>query len=157
MLGRPALQLERYFFPVVNVEADPDFDPSQKPELGLTAVIHKDKVKGELRRWVVQLDVTVAPKEKGPFTYKAFLKVIGFFNVSAEMREEEIPSFVEVNGGSILFSAAREYLLILTSRGPWPPLALPTVRIVPDELKAPEMPVVKDIKPKKLKGKKTKK
>jgi len=54
--------------------------------------------------------------------------VIGFFRWSTEGQpEDQVAQIVAVNGASILYSSAREYLLMITSRAPWGQLSLPTM------------------------------
>jgi preprotein translocase subunit SecB len=40
---------------------------------------------------------------------------------------------LRVNGASILYSSAREFLITVTSRGPWAPMILPTISFLPVE------------------------
>jgi len=52
------------------------------------------------------------------------LIAIGFFSVNAEWKDPL--KLLEVTGASILYAAAREFLITITSRGPWGAIMLPT-------------------------------
>jgi len=74
--------------------------------------------------------------------------MIGFIRVADSVTEENIERFVRINGTSLIFSAAREIIRAVTSRGPFQPLLLPTVTFweakpqAPAEVKEPESPGV---------------
>jgi len=59
--------------------------------------------------------------------YKLKLHIVGFFRVSQDFEHDHLEHLVQVNGASVLYSAARDFALTLTSRGPWGPLMLPTI------------------------------
>ena len=54
---------------------------------------------------------------------------------AAQFCHWEMMLLPEATGTSILYSAAREYLITVTSRGPWPALVLPTVSFMPPKEK----------------------
>jgi preprotein translocase subunit SecB len=154
MLVKPPLQLERHFYPVINIAADPEYKQKSghAPQASLNVKLNKMQLKDNPLHWVVEEDIAVTPEEKEAIPYKLTLKVVGHFIVSESFDQTKVSELIEVTGGSMLFSAAREFILMLTARGPWPPITLPTVRIVPDEPKA-QAPVEK--KKPKLKRKKS--
>lgn len=55
------------------------------------------------------------------------LVLVGFFRVAEGFPVEHAETLVKVNGPSLLYSAARELLAMITSRGPYPAIVLPTV------------------------------
>ena len=133
MIVRPPLWLEHYFFPVVHVEANPDF--TQEHEIGLNLGINVNVQKSNAKEnlWIAEMDIQLDAKEGKHTPYLIRLKVTGYFKVDKDVPEKDIKHLVKITGGSLLYSAAREYLLILTSRGPFQPLSLPTVRITEEE------------------------
>jgi preprotein translocase subunit SecB len=79
---------------------------------------------------MVKLQVSTVPAGELPIPYRVALEVIGFFSVLPDMPEAEVTNLVYMNGSALLYSAAREYLLLLTGRGPWPALQLPTTNFL---------------------------
>ena len=128
-MSSPPLQLEQYFYSRVVFEANPEYKPGEKTksvrlkETPVTLLRHTE----DIRRWQVILDIgTPSLKElSGPYYLE--VQVVGFFRVTPDFPEENIGILLGVTGASILYSAAREFILLVTSRGPWPALSLPTV------------------------------
>lgn len=136
MLQTP-LQLERSFIPIVEVLADPEHKRGEaqvnlKVEQGMSALDQ------EASRWQVDLDISVgAEPGSGAPPYRVHLHVVGVFSFAApEIAEQERARIVGVTGASILYSQARELLLMMTSRGPWGAFQLPTVSFVDSSLAA---------------------
>lgn len=74
------------------------------------------------------LTVTIfAANKDTPITYTGCVRCVGEFEASENYPLEDVEKLVEVNGGSILYTSIREMVLMLTSRGPWQPLMLPSV------------------------------
>ncbi len=121
------LVTQEYFFPVVQVVAEPKFpDDANVNEIAynIETQFGESKDKG---RYQLSVDIQSIPAPEGnkcPNAYKIHLIVIGFFEVSPKWPNPE--KLIRINGASILYSAAREFLLTITSRGPWGALMLPT-------------------------------
>lgn len=78
--------------------------------------------------WRVSLDIAHKDVAEQTPRYRFRLRAIGFFrSVADEKPAAEVAQLVATNGASILYSSAREYLLMLTSRAPWGQLSLPTM------------------------------
>ena len=130
-MAHPPLQLEESYFDVVNLEATPEYVPGAEGEphrhgvemhLGLATVDESQDV------WRVSLDIRHKETAGETPRYRFRLRVTGFFRYVAEEKPEpEVAQLVAANGASILYSSAREYLLLLTSRAPWGQLSLPTM------------------------------
>ena len=123
------LQLEKYFYPRVSVKADPEFKPEKKSVSGkLDMKTEVTLLSAEGRKWQVLLKIKTVPNPEGSFIpYQFELEVTGNFSVSPDFPEGEMKEFVRVAGSSMLYSAAREFLLIITSRGPFGGLSLPPI------------------------------
>ncbi len=82
----------------------------------------------DAKRWMIDLSIKVDPKDADVQSYSIKLGAIGFFLVGEEMtlNPGQVEKLVAVNGASILYSSAREYLLLISGRGPFPPVYLPT-------------------------------
>lgn len=130
-MAQPPLQLEESYFDVVSLEAAPEYVPDAEArprrhgvemQLGLATVDDSPGV------WRVSLDIRHKDVVEEAPRYRFRLRVVGFFRWSTEGQpEDQVAQIVAVNGASILYSSAREYLLMITSRAPWGQLSLPTM------------------------------
>ena len=114
------LQLDEYFFPHVKVSADPEAlgtEVSAKCDFGV-------KVDGEGSYQVSLVISSSSESEKKRTPYSIELVAIGFFSVSPEW--DNPVKLLKINGASILYAAAREFIITITSRGPWGAIMLPT-------------------------------
>ena len=68
--------------------------------------------------------------EKRPLAYEIAITVSGVFRVVAEMEPAAARRLAFVNGMSILYSSARETVLLLTGRFPAGPFVLPTLSFI---------------------------
>ena len=85
----------------------------------------------EPNRWRVDLSIVVRPAdEKQPLPYEIEVSISGAFRVIAEMEPGAARRLAFVNGMSILYSSARETVLLLTGRFPAGPFVLPTLSFV---------------------------
>jgi len=124
------LRLERYFFDHVQLTARRDFKQgSESVDLEVSTNLEIGQLDQPPGLWRIVLFVTGGAKDSAPVPpYEFQLQAIGFFTVTQPgPTEEETARLLGINGASILYSAAREYLLMLTGRGPWGPMPIPTV------------------------------
>ena len=121
------LQLENHFFTKVVVEANPAFKPEDDENklVGIHTQVELAPHKDDPRKWRVILTVRTE-SDDGKIPYKIELKAVGFFKVALEVDEKKMPFLVHANGAAILYSSAREFLLLITCRGPWDGFYLPT-------------------------------
>lgn len=123
------LLLETYFFTKVIVEADPDYNPEKSGDhFNITTKVNVGQHREDPRRWTVILGLQTQPQAKIP--YKIKLECVGLFKVSPDIKEGMMGPLVRTNGASILYSSAREFLLLITGRGPWEPFYLPTTNFL---------------------------
>ena len=129
MIASP-LHLEDYFFTKVHLDAcSGGCDKSQPsaPTCRCECLKHKE----DPRKWMVSLDLQQARSEgKNCPEYTYHPSLVGLFEVSPEFPEEKMDAMVRANAPAILYGAAREMLLNLTSRGPFPPIRLQTVTFI---------------------------
>lgn len=131
MINLPLL-LEGHSFTKVHVEADPFFQPEagRKPsvrfDMNVTLLQHKE----DPRKWQAVLAIKAVPLDDKPIPYKVDLECVGFFAVDPQVEAAKMSLLVQTNGAAVLFSSAREFLLLVTGRGPWPPLYLPTTNFL---------------------------
>ncbi|MEE9338326.1 MAG: hypothetical protein V3U87_09615 [Methylococcaceae bacterium] len=128
----PPFELESYFFTRISVNADPLF-VYEEEQCDTPEVITDTKVSinNETRRDVqIQLGINVAPSDEKHLPYNIDLIVVGFFACDHDIPEEDAFKKVVVNGTSILYAAARDFLLTVTGRGPFEAYTLPTTSFV---------------------------
>lgn len=130
-MSKSPLRLEKYFWTEVTLKANPNFKPEDFKD-GSIDFASKSNVKvGTSKKspheFQVILNVKIEPVDERPLPYDASLELVGFFNVDSALAADAAADLARVTGSSILYSAARECLLSLMSRGPWEPLMLPTI------------------------------
>ncbi len=125
------LVVERHFFTKVLVEANDTYNPEKDKdqELKIRAEVRGGSRKDDPRSWRLFLTVRTEPEQE-KIPYKIDLKCVGFFTVSPEVEEKKISSLVHANGAAILYSSTREFLLLITGRGPWGGFYLPTTNFL---------------------------
>ncbi len=132
------LLLETHFFTKVIVEANPDYNPGESGKISgkIKTNVEVGQNKDDPRRWRVILILHAQSKDKVP--YRIELQCVGFFKVGPEVDEGKMEHLVRANGAAILYSSAREFLLLITGRGPWGPFYLPTTNfLAPPKPKRP--------------------
>lgn len=123
------LQLETHFFTKVIVEADPRYNPEKKgDQFNITTEIKVGQNKKDPRLWRIILGLQTQPKANIPYRIK--LECVGLFKVGPDIEDNMMGPLVRANGTSILYSSAREFLLLITGRGPWPSFYLPTTNFL---------------------------
>lgn len=128
----PPLRIVDYIFPEVECSACLDYpsDPSEQddPMVNIDAIQAVKQDDENLHR--LSLDIRFGG-DKRKVSYRGRVKVVGLFEVRPDCPDKK--EIVRINGGSLLYSAAREFVLSITSRGPNPPLLLPTIRLLPED------------------------
>lgn len=154
------LHLESYFFTKIHLDACPN--DCQKTGKGLfTTKVQCMKHKDFERKWMVQLELhQIQDKDNGCPEYTFRVELVGFYEVSKEYPAEKSEMMVRANGPALLYSAARELIAMLTGRGPFKPVNLPTVTFIDEAKPQPVTTTVQspklespDARPKELKVK----
>jgi preprotein translocase subunit SecB len=78
------------------------------------------------RKWQVQVRVKMEGEGGKSPMYAGTVECAAKFTVAQDWPEEMIEKLVVVNGVGLLYSAIREMICNITSRGPWPMLILPS-------------------------------
>ncbi len=116
------LSLNDYFFPIVQVVADPSSGdiPPEKFKIDVTI-----SVNDETNVYQVAVEIQSSPEDdQKKQQYTIHLVVVGLFEVDPLF--PDIGKLLYTTGSSMLYSAAREFLITVTSRGPWSAVKLPT-------------------------------
>jgi preprotein translocase subunit SecB len=126
-----SLQLERYFFVKVNVQAHERGPGDSSGKFSTKLEVSRNN--NDSTRYLVGLTVTLAAEEGKLASYYGEVVVMGLFHVSMSpgMSDlQKVEELVSVNGASILYGVIREMVANVTSRGPWPPVLLPCVNFL---------------------------
>lgn len=134
MVAQAPLEIKKYFFPLVHVAADPQYNPERhgseanKVEFDVRTSV----IKNEDDLYQVAVEIVAQPvDENHRIPYSVHLIGVGLFTVSKAWKNPE--KLLRVNGASMIYSAAREFLITITARGPWNPVILPTVSFLDKE------------------------
>ena len=137
----PPLQLESYSFTDLELHANSEYAEAGNapPTYALTVepVVAEDEQDGG---WSVVLSIHTEPEQGTTGPYQAQVNMVGRFRVSKDYPSERARDLVQITGSSILYSAAREMLLLLSSRTVWGPMQLPTVSFMPPRNEEPCSP-----------------
>lgn len=78
-----------------------------------------------------QLSVSLEDETEEAFPFVFKIVLLGFFDIDDNCSPEEAELLLKTNAPSVLYSAAREFLLLTTGRSMFPPVMLPTVTFLP--------------------------
>jgi len=134
-MAKPPIQLVNNFFAKTYIEANHSAmqDIKAKKAIGyhMAWLVQHKKQESEERLYQVSLTVSLHEKQDHIMAYKAEIQAVGFVKVEEHIDAGRQENFAVINGASILYGAIREYLYMLTSRGPFEPVYLPTVSFMP--------------------------
>jgi preprotein translocase subunit SecB len=128
------MQLENYFVEELSFGLNNNYklDSENLPKLAssdLEIEVRLGEANENVSRKMCHLTISPKPKKKFPYEFKIVL--IGFFEIDLKCSEEEKAILLKSNAPSMLFTAAREILLLVTGRTRSMPLMLPTVAFLP--------------------------
>ena len=137
---QPRFSVQEIFYPAVMVLCNHFYNVKsyKAPELSIKASLGKKPRKREL--WGVRLDITTPENlDTTTFPYTFAISVYGCFKCDMPPKIEKEAylqkrRLVYVNGSTILYSAARDRLMLLTGGGPHSSYCLPTYRFDPEDI-----------------------
>lgn len=135
---QPPLQLKKYFYPEFSVEAIQEFSPSKvqgEVALDLKVDIDLKKISEDARNYELHMGLQISPNEEANGPYRIKLLSVGIFEVHEDFPEDQIDNLLKINAVSMLYGMAREFVLTITSRGPFLPVMLPTTSFMSTEAK----------------------
>jgi preprotein translocase subunit SecB len=83
-------------------------------------------------RWMVTVEVKTQGNEEKKVPYDFHVVLVGYFTVHEQFRPENLETVVKVNAASLLVGAARELIAVVTGRGPYPAVVIPSILFTPD-------------------------
>src|SRR5262245_19365919 len=111
------LQLNAMAFTDVRITSVPDANVESTLE---TVVEYKTSINdANKRHWMVAVRVYLRPVGDSKVPYIGTVECVGFFTVDSDWPEDQVQKLVVVNGSSVLYSAIREMICNITSRGPF--------------------------------------
>lgn len=133
IVKKSPLKIKNYFVTSLSIKANPAEEGAKSPlEDGVNLVTKVETAQHaeNKRDWRVALQINCSPAEKNVCAYVIGVELVGFFEVDKDLKEELIGDVVAANAPAILYSAARELILLVTGRGPFPPFALPSATFI---------------------------
>lgn len=131
------VELEHYFFPEISVVANPEWVPNKnnkiRPQLNVETECRE--VEGKDNTFAVELKISIKNTNEYPSQYDIRLMAFGILTAHEDLHDKK--NNMAVTGASILYSASREFLLGIMSRGPWPPILL---HAMPFNINRPDRP-----------------
>jgi preprotein translocase subunit SecB len=126
------LLLDNYYFKEITVKYHSGVDGDNKviaDDLKVDAREIRDQ--DNLRKWIFILTIELPEAATPKLSCTFRIELIGFFEVSESYDPALSERLARANGPAILYSAAREMLVILTGRGFGHTVILPSVNFLP--------------------------
>jgi preprotein translocase subunit SecB len=134
------ISLTNYFVSELQFQSNRTFDPKNPFEIKIEDIDVKKDAKPsteDRRKWEVTLEVKLIERPERNLPCNLALEMLGLVEVDQSVKDENIERFVQINGVSLVFSAAREIVRAITSRGPNGSILLPTVTFWQPKSEAP--------------------
>jgi preprotein translocase subunit SecB len=127
----PPLLLEQSFISKLRIDAIAAHSPGGGDESEVETQVSMGQAEDNPERWQVMVELSILPNDQKPGPYGVEMRIHGYFRLPPDIPEEQAQHLLGITGASILYSAAREHLLLVTGRGPWGPIQLPTASFAP--------------------------
>lgn len=125
----PPLRLELHYYDEVHTMLDPDVKPSESPTpfgIGVWSSVLANRE--DPLKFILRMRIVVPHPSNESIPIQGSFGIVGVFSVDPSIPKEQRASLVKVTGGAILYSASREFILLVTYRtSPFPPFYLPTL------------------------------
>lgn len=144
------LKLEGYGIRAFSFSTDGEYDPENAIDYdGLKLNVEREyKTNTENPSLhFIKMKISAKPKEKGAFPYSISLDIGGIFEArpTETCTEDKLKAIMYINGATILYGVAREYIYMATCHNMCGPFMLPSVSFA----SSPSQQKVKS-KPKKI-------
>lgn len=140
-MSRAPLSLERYFYTRVHVDANREYGPDDTQtaprDVDIDVKVGMLRDANDSDRYQIVLSISNLTAKEGRLPYNVDAEIVGVFRLDANFKHENREHLLKVNGSSILYGALREYLLMLTGRGPWGEFQIPTISFLHESEKKP--------------------
>lgn len=136
-MAKDAFDLKKYFFPVVNIRANTNYKPDEEKNILFDIESAVVKLKERDNFFQLILDITINDEDSKNYPYMGQVQAVGFFDIDSSLSKKEAHKVLRYRGIEILYAAIREIILMVTGRGPWGVIGLPTHH--PDEIEMLEI------------------
>jgi len=138
------LRLEQYYIRELGYAIKDSFVDQQSNDLSptapdISAAVSCSPLSDQVRRWRIELTITSDDVVSIEAPYSIRTALVGLFSVDENYPAERLDALVTINGPSLLYSAAREALLMITSRSGYPAMMLPSVLFIPPQPEVQEV------------------
>ncbi len=160
-MNHPPLRLELHYYDEVHTRLNPDIKPSESPTpfgVGVWSSVLENRE--DPLKFMLRMRIMVPHPDKESIPIRGSFGIIGVFTVDEGVPEEQRASIVKVTGGAMLYSASREFILLVTYRtSPFPPFYLPTLsgKALAEAPEIETFPEVKEVPPQSSRSTKPKK
>lgn len=128
-MTKPPLQLELHYYEEIHTKLREDFIPTGEPtkyEIGLWTTVYENPE--DPLKYTLRMKISVPHPNNDAIPITAQLGVVGIFQLDESIQKEKRPYLVKTTGAAMLYSAAREIILMVTFRtSPFPPFYLRTL------------------------------
>lgn len=125
------LQLDEVFFPVQEVRANPEHDPTgDRTGTRIKQVFNVQPIEGQVGLWGAELLIECDRDQSLNPPYFFNLQTFAMVRLDQQFDQATALSLVTTTCFSVLVGAARERLLELTSRAPWGRFMMGVVQLV---------------------------
>lgn len=133
-MKKSPLSIKNYFVTSLSIKPNPSGEGAKVPLEGgginVATKVETAQHVEDKRAWRVALQIDCSPTEKNLCVYIVSAQLVGFFEIDKDVPEGRIEDVIAANAPAILYSAARELVLLVTGRGPYPPLSLPSATFI---------------------------
>jgi len=124
------LQLENFF--IGNLSLNPTegwFTKSGKIKIDVKLDCRRNA--SDKQSWMIGLNISFKAAQPEPISYEGHIEIVGYFIIEdTTIPEEKQADIAAVNGASMLYSSARELIVMLTGHGRNGRLILPSVSFI---------------------------
>jgi len=124
------LQLEDFF--IGDLSLNPAKGRFTKAgEIKIDVKLNCGRNASDKQSWMIGLNISFKAAQPEPISYEGHIEIIGYFTLrDTTMPEERQEDIAAVNGASILYSSARELIVMLTGHGRNGRLILPSMSFI---------------------------
>lgn len=124
------IQMTHHGFLEISIKPNQTLEPGNRENCAVTIQHQFSATPGgdDTNKWIGRLRIEIVPPSDGyQFLYTGMLEMFGEFALHPEIPEEDRIKYAHINGGALLFGAAREMVATLTSRSIHGMIELPSV------------------------------
>lgn len=120
-----AIRLKKYFFPIVDIRANIKHKPDEDKNILFDIESATVKLDEKGNNYQLVIDIKISEEDSENIPYAGQIQAVGFFSLDNTISKEESKNLLHDQGIGNLYAAIREFILMITGRGPWGPLGLP--------------------------------